>query len=65
MLLAPAFAQLHHKEKRPMFAVLLKIDAGAGAKMTKPWLLISIKPAVNGVIWKEKIAKKLRTAKIR
>jgi hypothetical protein len=44
---------------------LVTIDAGAGAKMTKPWLLISIKPAVNGVIWKEKIAKKLRTAKIR
>jgi hypothetical protein len=42
----------------------LTIDAGAGVKMTKPWLLIPIKPEVNGVIWKEKNAKKLRTAKI-
>jgi hypothetical protein len=50
MILTPAFAQPHHKEKRPIFAVLLKIDAGSGAKMTKPWPLLPIKPAVNGVI---------------
>lgn len=64
MLLTPAFAQAHNKEKRPIFAALLKIDAGAGAKMTIPWPLLPNKPAVNGVIWKPKIAKTIRTAKI-
>jgi hypothetical protein len=63
MLLTPASAQVQNKEKRPIFAVLLKINVGAGVKTTKPWLEPQTKPLVNGAISKQNNAKTRISAK--